>query len=312
MSITETQAAVVDAVRASLLRTHGAAPAGLGPATSVATLGLDSLALVALALELEERLDAVLEVDELSGSADLAAIARLALTRRGAVPDEDERARWAFGRPAGIARAVLGALAVRPIVRLIARPRVEGGEYLRDLGGPVLICGNHTSHLDAPSILASLPGPIRSRTAVAAAADYFFDGGPLGPFTALVFGAFPFGRTERVRASLDRVAGFLDDGWNVVLFPEGSRSMSGAPGPFKEGIGLLATDLGAQVLPVRVDGAHEILPKGARLPRWRGRVTVRFGPPISIPPGTSIADATARVEGAVRALSGPAGGRRTG
>jgi 1-acyl-sn-glycerol-3-phosphate acyltransferase len=147
---------------------------------------------------------------------------------------------------------------------------------------------------------------VRSRTAVAAAAEYFFDGGMLGPVTALAFGAFPFGRVERVRASLDRVGGFLGDGWNVLLFPEGGRSASGVLAPFKDGIGLLVTDLGVHVLPVHVDGAHEILPKGARLPRRRGRVTVRFGPPLAMPAGASIAEATARVEEAVRALgAGP-------
>jgi long-chain acyl-CoA synthetase len=308
MSTADAAAAVVAAVRATLMRTHGVAPNDLSAATTVASLGLDSLAFVTLALDLEERLDAVIEVDEMSGAIDLAAIAELAASRRGAMPDDAEPSRWAFDRPARIARAVLGAVVVRPIVRLIARPRVEGGRHLRDLPEPVLICGNHTSHLDAPSILAALPAGIRSRTAVAAAADYFFDGGPLGAVTALAFGAFPFGRVERVRASLDRVAGFMGDGWNVLLFPEGGRSVSGQLGSFKDGIGLLATDLGAGVLPVYIDGAHRILPKGARLPRRRGRVTMRFGAPITMPPGTSIADATARVEDAVRALGAAAAG----
>jgi long-chain acyl-CoA synthetase len=315
MTIAEAQAAVLDEVRASLMRTHGSVPADLGPSSAMETLDLDSLALVALALGIEERLDAVLEVDELSGAADLAAVARLVVSRRGAVREDDEPSRWAFGRPARVARAALGAVVVRPIVRLIAHPRVEGRQHLHDLAEPVLICGNHTSHIDAPAILSALPAGIRSRTAVAAAADYFFDGGMLGPITALAFGAFPFGRVERVRASLDRVAGFLGDGWNVLLFPEGGRSTSGAPGPFKDGIGLLVTDLGAHVLPVHVEGAHQILPKGARLPRRRGWVTVRFGAPITMPPGTSIADATARVEDAVRALGAPAAaadGRRPG
>jgi len=302
LSIIDGEAAVIDAVRATLVRTHGQAPAGLGPATRLDTLGLDSLALVALALDLEERLDASIEVDELVASADLAAFAELALNRRGVVATADDPSRWAFSRPAVLARAALGALAIRPVLRLIAHPRVEGREHLRGLAEPVLICGNHTSHLDAPSILAALPGRVRSRTTVAAAADYFFDGGPLGPLTALAFATFPFGRSERVRESLDRVADFLADGWNVVLFPEGGRSVSGAAMPFKEGIGLMAADMGATVLPVHIDGAHAILPKGARLPRRHAGVTVRFGPPIAVPPGTSIADATAAVEAAVRAL----------
>jgi hypothetical protein len=54
---------------------------------------------------------------------------------------------------------------------------------------------------------------------------------------------------------------------------------------------------------VHLAGAHAILPKGARLPRRHGRVTVRFGPPLVVPPGTPIAEATAAVEAAVRTLA---------
>ena len=118
---------------------------------------------------------------------------------------------------------------------------------------------------------------MRDRTAIAAAADYFFAGGLLGPVVALATGAFPFGRTEHVRASLERVGSYLDAGWNVIVFPEGTRSTTGRLGPLKSGIGLLATQLEVAVVPVGIRGADRILPKGATLPRRRGRVLVRIG-----------------------------------
>jgi 1-acyl-sn-glycerol-3-phosphate acyltransferase len=89
----------------------------------------------------------------------------------------------------------------------------------------------------------------------------------------------------------------------VILFPEGTRSTTGEMAPFREGIGLLATDLGAAVLPVHLAGAYDVLPKGARLPRRRRRVVVRFGPLVTFPAETSITAATAAIEAAVRALA---------
>ena len=293
---------IVGAIARTLTRTRGAAPPDLGSATALADLDLDSLALVALALELEDSAGVALEVDELSAAATVGALVELVHERRGAPSDEPEPSLWALSAPARVVREVLGVLLVRPALRLIAHPALEGRDHLAQLPGPVLICGNHSSHLDAPLIEFALPARMRRRTAVAAAADYFFDRTPLlGTLTALAFGAFPFGRVGRVRASLERICARLDAGWNVILFPEGTRSVSGEQAPFLDGIGLLATEFGARVVPVHIDGAHALLPKGSARPR-RGRVTIRFGPPVEIPAGASISAATQAVEAAVRAL----------
>jgi 1-acyl-sn-glycerol-3-phosphate acyltransferase len=293
---------VTAAVARALERTRGAAPADLSPSTRIADLDLDSLALVGLALELEDAVGVPIEVDEIAGAETLDGLAQLIAERRNSPHVEKEPSNWPFSAPARAVRAALGVVLVRPVLRLIARPRVEGAEHLAQLPGPVLLCGNHASHLDAPLVEAALPGRMRRHTAVAAAADYFFDRTRLlGALTALLFAAFPFGRHGSVRASLERVASRLDQGWNVILFPEGTRSVSGEIRPFLDGIGLLATDFGARVVPCCIEGAHALLPKGRARPR-RGRVTVRFGPLVEIPAGASIADATRAVEAAVRAL----------
>jgi 1-acyl-sn-glycerol-3-phosphate acyltransferase len=88
----------------------------------------------------------------------------------------------------------------------------------------------------------------------------------------------------------------------VLLFPEGTRSTTGRVGAFKSGIGLLATELDVPVVPVGIIGAHAIFPKGARLPRRRGRVRLRFGAPLTFAPGCTPQEATSRIEAAVRAL----------
>jgi 1-acyl-sn-glycerol-3-phosphate acyltransferase len=76
-------------------------------------------------------------------------------------------------------------------------------------------------------------------------------------------------------------------------------------GPLREGIGLLATSLRVPVVPAHIDGAHEILPKGARLPnhRERSRTRIRFGVPLEFGPDVSVREATTQVARAIEGLA---------
>jgi 1-acyl-sn-glycerol-3-phosphate acyltransferase len=71
----------------------------------------------------------------------------------------------------------------------------------------------------------------------------------------------------------------LEGGKSLLIFPEGTRSVTGRLLPFKPGIGILALELDYPVLPVFVGGTYESLPKGHRVPR-PSRVEVRFGPAL--------------------------------
>ena len=92
-----------------------------------------------------------------------------------------------------------------------------------------------------------------------------------------------------------------DDRWRVVIFPEGTRSRTGAIGSFKAGAGLIAVHSGVPVLPVRIDGLWDVLPPGSRMPRRR-RARVRFGQPLVPETGESARAFTERLEAVVRAL----------
>jgi 1-acyl-sn-glycerol-3-phosphate acyltransferase len=87
----------------------------------------------------------------------------------------------------------------------------------------------------------------------------------------------------------------------VLIYPEGTRSRTGVMAAFKPGPGLIAVRTGCQVLPVRIVGAHAVLPPGVRLPR-RARVEVRFGQPMRARPDEDARAFTTRLESAVRAL----------
>ncbi len=194
-----------------------------------------------------------------------------------------------------IARAVLQAVLLVPVVRWFARPLVVRGAIP---GGPVVFAPNHASHADVCALLAALPRRIRARTQPAAAADYFFAGRARGWATRLLFHAFPFPR--RGGAGPARAHAALAAGRNVVLFPEGTRSTDGRIAQFRPGIGVLAAR-GATIVPVGIAGTRDVISKGARFPR-RASVVVTFGAPIRLV-GADVPSATARVERSVRALA---------
>jgi long-chain acyl-CoA synthetase len=262
-------------------------------------LGLDSLGAVELALRAEEDLGIVIDEAGLAGGAS---IRELGLEEAPPVSPWAVT-RWPFAGPVVVLRELVHRAIVGPLVGAwTGGPHVVGAEHAAALREPVIVCANHGSHFDIPLLQRALPGRIRRRLAVAAAADYFFDDRPRRFLVLAGAAAFPFDRNERPRESIERVEDRLRRGWNVALFPEGTRSRTGTMGPFRPGIGVIATRLGAIVLPAHLQGAHEVLPPGGRWPR-RGRVTVRFGAPLRPEPGEDPRIFTARLEATIRALA---------
>ena len=207
---------------------------------------------------------------------------------------------WQFSRPAIIAREVTARLFGPFIGWFLVGPRVVGREHLDALEGPSLICPTHASHFDFSALRLALGPRHRKHLTAAAAADYFATKRSRW-LVAAWLGAFAFNRTGRGADSIAAAEGLLQAGWHVVLFPEGTRTMTGDINPFQPGIGLLARHTGRQVLPVRIIGIRSVLPKGARRPR-RSPVEVRFGAPIRSLPGEDARAFTARLEALTGAL----------
>lgn len=178
--------------------------------------------------------------------------------------------------------------------------------------GPFIVASNHTSHLDAPAILfalSKLPFEIHST----AARDYFFRDRLKATIVRSAFRAIPFERRGPATDGLHLPLGILKIGRPVVFFPEGGRSKSGKIQTFKTGIGMLGLMSGAPVVPARITGTYQSMPKGGPFPK-RHRVMVQFGPPISVEPyrarinTTGIAELcrelSSDVQKAVEALNG--------
>jgi 1-acyl-sn-glycerol-3-phosphate acyltransferase len=201
-----------------------------------------------------------------------------------------------------MARAAIVDGPMRLGVAALASPDRRGSDRLDDVDAPVIFAANHHSHIDTPLLLTTIPEPWRHRLVVGAAADYFFRTRVTGAVSALTFGAIPIERSKVGRRSADAAAGLIEDGWNLLIFPEGGRSPDGWGQPFRGGAAYLAQRCGVPVVPIHVEGTGRILRKGRSLPR-PSRTSVTIGDPIAPAEGENAARFAARLEATVASLA---------
>jgi 1-acyl-sn-glycerol-3-phosphate acyltransferase len=161
-----------------------------------------------------------------------------------------------------------------------SRPRVHGLEHLPETGAWLLVA-NHSSHADTAVLYAAVPRRMRGRLLAAAAQDYFFTGGLRQTMVRALFNGVPVERAgQSNRDPLRHVIRALREGYGVLLFPEGTRSVNGEIGRFRSGIGrLIALFPGVPVVPAYLEGTADMMPKGRFIP-VPGRVTITFGAPL--------------------------------
>lgn len=146
--------------------------------------------------------------------------------------------------------------------------------------GPFIIAANHTSHMDTGAVIVAL-GERAERLFVLGARDYFFNTPLRGWFFHTFLSVVPFDRTVNPLEGLRIAAAILQAGYPLLIFPEGTRSVTGKLQPFKPGLGLLAVETGVPVVPTLIEGTFEALPKGRLLPR-RSKIKVTFGEPVRV------------------------------
>jgi 1-acyl-sn-glycerol-3-phosphate acyltransferase len=229
---------------------------------------------------------------------------------------------WARRPAARAARLALTNGPLRLTLRALASPEIRGVDRLSDLRAmsarsernrrrsrragdeeptAAIFTPNHHSHLDTPLAITAIPEPWRHRLVVGAAADYFFTSHVKSAASALVLNAFPVARNTAGRQSADLARELIEDGWSLVIFPEGGRSPDGWGQPFKGGAAYLSIRTGAPVVPVFIDGAGAILGKGMKRPK-PGKTTVTFGTPLWPDSDESTRHFNDRIERAVTVL----------
>jgi len=174
---------------------------------------------------------------------------------------------------------------------------------------------NHQSHFDTPVIYDSLPPRWRYRVATAMAKQFFdahffperftrgqwFTNSLNYYLAAFFFNAFPLTQGGAgTRQTLRYMGELIQDGFSVLIYPEGRRTEQGEIGPFMPGVGMIASRLAVPVVPVRLRGLDRILERHDYFPSV-GRAQVSFGTPISLT-GNDYGALAKLVEEAVRSL----------
>jgi long-chain acyl-CoA synthetase len=304
-----------DQVAALLAKFAGARD--LDPNMSLDALGLSSLERVELMVALEDKLQTRVDETRFAEAKTVAELRSLLAEapKQADVPEPVDFPAWNRHPLINLVRRLSQALWILPLTRVFAWIDVSGLENLRGLQGPVVFAPNHQSHFDGPVILAALPGRIRKTVAPAMSKEFFkahfFPEG----FTrrqvfikrlnyylsAFFFNAFPLPQRETgARQTLRYIGDLVADGFSVLIFPEGRRTEAGEVQPFRAGVGMIADRLNVPVVPVRIDGAHQVLHTKAKMAR-PGRVRVAFGAPISLR-GHDYEALARQVEEAVRLL----------
>jgi long-chain acyl-CoA synthetase len=258
-------------------------------------LNLSSLDRVELISRMEDRYQIDLSDRQFSQISTVAELEKLVRkSSETARPLNYPYSRWAQRWPVTWIRLLVYYMFIWPATMIMARPKVSGHEHLEHFCGPALIISNHVTQTDIGFILASLPVRLRHRLATAMQGEMLRSMRyPPGEWNFLrrwyeqlqyllvvaLFNVFSLPQKSGYRESFDYAGELADQGWNVLIFPEGKRTQTGELNDFRKGIGLLATRLNLPVIPIHIHGLFPLKQQKKRFSK-PGTVQVHIGEAI--------------------------------
>jgi 1-acyl-sn-glycerol-3-phosphate acyltransferase len=165
----------------------------------------------------------------------------------------------------------LSGILARFLIWLLGRLELYGVEHI-PRSGPVILAANHLSNADPVIVAAVLP----RATVFMAKEELLKIPGML--WVVRHFGSFTVRRGAADREAIRRALEALEQGRALGVFPEGTRSRSGALGEPHAGVGMLALRTGAPVVPIAITGTDQVSP--TKLLWRRPRIIVRVGEPM--------------------------------
>ncbi len=250
-------------------------------------LGVDSLAWLEIAQEIEGALGVSLAPDALAEVVTLADLVRAAIAAPEAAPEAPAdivlpAPPRCVGRCVGWTAWWLNRLVMK------AAFGVRRSGPVPDAGRPVILIANHASDLDPLVLAAALPWRVFDGLWWSADKARVFESSTLS-WLARVARLFPVDDRSPAEG-LAIAGGLIDRGDSVVWFPESWRSPDGRLQGFMRGIGMVLSQRQAALAPAYIAGTFAALPRHRRWPRLR-RVSVHFGEPAVSPPEARTIDA---------------------
>ncbi len=196
---------------------------------------------------------------------------------------------------------------MRTYLALYHRMTIVGRENI-PAEPPYIMVANHSSHLDAMMMVSIQRWRLRDKVFPLAAGDFFFETPAMATFATFCINALPLWRRNCGRHVLGELRKrLISEPCVFVLFPEGTRSKDGQIGLFKAGLGMIVAETEVPVVPCRISGVSQAMPKGKRLPRPKP-IRLAIGKPLRFEdaPNRKVGwdDISQKTRAAVQALPG--------
>ncbi len=174
-------------------------------------------------------------------------------------------------------------------MNLLNRTRITGKENLRGLGHTWILASNHLTLMDDLFIgpLVIFPNSLRGYRYFPyhAPEQTNFYKKPIVSWFMRQTKSIPLIRGNGIRQEgMERLINAVKDGGILQIFPEGTRTRTGEIGQGKPGVGRIACETGAPVVPVYYQGLEKILPIGVGVPRIGNEIRVSIGKPLYFQP----------------------------
>ncbi len=225
-------------------------------------LGFDSLDRVSLQDFIEERFSVSINADDMASYKNIGEIADAIDAKKKASAHITQAADAPLKLPTSAFTHPLISKSFTGFCRLHNSLKVKGKENI-PVNGPVIVAPNHQSFLDGPLTMAGMNwGDI---------SNYYFYAteehvqGSLRRWFAARHNIILMER-RNLKNSIQKMAEVLRMGKNLVIFPEGRRTNTGALGDFKKTFAILSQDLNVPILPVCIRGAYDALPRERTMP----------------------------------------------
>ena len=261
-------------------------------------LGLDSMRRVELLVAVEQELGGDVEESQLAGVYTVRELvdAVIESAASGKQPSKQQFAGWsAVLREDPTDPGVLAITEPRPVIdrviflltrlikliwRIRSRIDIEGVENIPRQGA-YLLCSNHQSFIDPAMLLAVLPLQIILQLFAVGTSEIFGSGLMLR--VARLMRVVVVDPDANLIPAMRAGAFGLRNGLGLVLYPEGERSIDGAPKTFKKGAAILSIHLQVPIIPIAVDGIHDAWPRGKPFQKF-APIKIKIGAPMMPPP----------------------------